>query len=146
VKTDIKSIREQLTKVWSVNPDELRVCIAIVDFLSNSAHETTHIDFARLLKLAKDCAVVEPDKVIDAAIYLSGPDLHLLDMKFEFVGDDDEPLSTHFSLEELSYIKRVGKFINPSTGKEEADFANKFFFFFAPSNLAKSIFGNASAR
>jgi hypothetical protein len=140
VTTDLQIVRERLEEVWSVSSDHKTVCAAILDFLSGHAHETTHIDFARLLSLARSHSVSDPDKVLSVARYLSGPDCHLLDMKFEFISDDDEPLDDTFSVEELAQIKRAGEFTNPCTGKIEGNFEDKFYFFFVPSPFAKSLF------
>lgn len=140
---DNRQIDQQLKQIWGSDSPEYDASLAIVQFLQSEAHVASHITFSLLFQLAKNQQVNDAESVLCAVRYLSGPDLHMLDMRFSFFGNDDEPQADSFSTVELAEIKRQGKYLDPQTGVDVFDIDNRFHCYFVPSSLAKSIFSSA---
>jgi hypothetical protein len=146
-KNDIKN---QIKKDWYL--DEIydqsssnsnliySICMKILEYLEGTDLLTIcHISigsFRQIISTTELEEIADNGLILLALQYLSGDKVHLLDIKFEFINEDDE--SYEVSKSELSHAKAVGSLVHPETGETICDFEEKVFIYFQPSSLAKA--------
>ena len=127
---------ERVQSVWAEAPTGA-LCLAVLDMVAHGVLK--RLTFGQLGRLAEKTNAEEGD-VARAVQYLTGDDLHLLDMEFEFIDDDDEVM--YFDLNALNEARREGGLIHPETGEEIENYEDRIFVTFVPSTLAKEIAAN----
>ena len=137
----LTTIKERIRAVWGSEKDSYIACMAIVQFLETHTSDAAHLSYAFLIDIAKSADVVDRKKIIQAAEYLAGADIHLLDMKFEFIDDDDSVWPIPYEISEVNKFLQNEEFIHPITGLIDPEFKRKLFVFFAASRDAKLLFG-----
>lgn len=135
-----EEIKSKLQEVWFEGSPECFACEAIVEFLESSTKDTKRITLALLFQLVSSKSINDKNSVLKAVRYLSGTELNLLEMRFEYFGENEEPQQGSFDLAEVSAIRTEGKYLDPETGVEVFDLDDRFHCYFVPSELAKSIF------
>lgn len=134
-KEDIISIVNQDWSESSGNQSiVLKICLNIIEYLKKiDFSKVSYITYGDLRQQLKDNE--ENHLLLQAIQYLSGDRIHLLDIKFELITEDDE--SIEVSKQELSHARAVGTLIHPDTGEAIGNFEEKVFIYFQPSLIAK---------
>lgn len=126
-KNDAQNI---LRELWADMPEAHLGCV-IIDFLS--AHtDAAHISFSQFFEIARANQIRDDDVVVNVVNYLTGTDLNLLTIAFEYIDGDIVELLEPSQVRAAKYAK-----INPLTGEADEELGNKIFMFFLPSELAK---------
>ena len=133
---NLETIRASARKIWSSDEGQLAFCLALIDL---AIADTTHISFSRLLDIGKKYGVSDPKAVFRVADYLTGDEANVLEAKFEFIDDEDEPWLETFTLQDVLTARRTKTFANPRSGANVDEFEEHLFLFFAPSMLAKEL-------
>jgi hypothetical protein len=133
---NLETIREKAAAIWSWDDDHRKLCLAIIDLAMGDA---SHISFTRLLDMGKQHGVDDPKVVFRIADYLTGDEANVLQSRFEFIDDSDEPWQEVFSLEDILVARRENSFINPRTGQKVPNFEEHLFLFFEPTAFAKKM-------
>jgi hypothetical protein len=140
------AIERRIRSVWIHEADLVAVCLAILDFLRRHFGEARHISYAKLLNIAKDAQVPEPEKAMRAAQYLASPELRLLNVKFEMIEDDDEVWPEPLEAATVKQFEETKKYINPRTGLVDADLPRKLFLYFEASKEAEKVFASETGK
>lgn len=112
----------------------LEICLSIIEYLKKiDFSKVSYISYGDLREQLKDNE--KNQSLLQAIQYLLGDRIHLLDMKFELITEDDE--SIEISKQELSHARAVGTLIHPDTGEAICNFEEKVFIYFQPSLIAK---------
>lgn len=119
--------------VWDETPAGA-LCLAVLELISSGVLK--RLTFGQLHGLAEQTKADEVD-VARAIQYLTGHDLHLLDMEFEFIDDEDDVY--YFDPEDLNIARRDGDLHHPETGEAIDNYEERIFITFVPSTLAKEI-------
>lgn len=127
---------DHVQSVWAQAPTGA-LCIAVLDLIAEGVLK--RLTFGQLDKLAAKTEAKEAD-VARAIQYLTGHDLHLLDMQFEFIDDEDEVF--YFDANVLDAARRDGELNHPETGDPIDNYEDRVFVTFVPSPLAKEIAAN----
>lgn len=126
----IACIKEDLNS----NPQLEDICRSIVMYLANQTTESLRrISFGALSRAA---GLKESAQVLPAVQYLSGARLHLLDIQYVFI-DDDEEFEIHD--EEIAEAKRTGVFYHPDLGERVPDFEKLIYMYFTLSADAADL-------
>ena len=127
---------DHLQLVWDGTPAGT-LCLAVLRLITEGVLK--RLTFGQLSVLAAKMSAEEAD-VARAVQYLTGHDLHLLDMEFEFIDEREEFI--YFDVDALSVARREGKLFHPETGDQIEDYEDRIFVTFVPSALAKEISAN----
>jgi hypothetical protein len=139
----IAKISAVVADLWQGEDECRQVCLAIIDFLRSNQSKIGQISYYLLAVIAKEVSVTNANSILRAAEYLSGPEPHLLEMKFHFIGEDDHEDAAHdyvYTTAEVKRFKDNNLFVHPVSGNRVADFDRHFYLFFEPSSLAREIF------
>lgn len=124
---------ERINSVWDKSPAGT-LCLALIDLIGNGVlHRLT---FTQLGRLASKLSAEKGD-VAQAIQYLTGHDLHLLDLEFEFVDEEDQTF--YFDARAIELARQEGALFHPETGGQIEDYEDRVFVTFVPSSLAKEI-------
>lgn len=124
---------ERVQAVWDKTPAGA-LCLALVELIAQGVvHRLT---FGQLAKLADKTAAEQRD-VACAIQYLTGHDLHLLDLEFEFIDEADQAF--YFDAEAMEVARKEGTLFHPETGELIEDYEDHLFVTFVPSVLAKEL-------
>lgn len=116
-------------------PEVARVCVAIADYLrGQKSLDGLHLTLSLLQKLT---LVTSPVHLVSALQYLTGAQLPLLNIGFEFVDESGEyhPLS----LQDIAQARLTKKLLRPDTGDLISDFEANVFVYYAPSENAREL-------
>lgn len=146
VPTTEQSVRERIDEIWRGDTKTLRSCNAIVSYLIANAKQANYITLQSLYSSYED-----PDAgaVLKAAKFLSGEEVPLLEMKFQYINDeDDEETASNeeYSVSDIERFRRTGSFEDPRTGEQVPDFERNLYIFFVPTAFAKEVFSKVVAR
>ena len=120
-----KNRREIMQADLSGDPELLRVCLAILNYIySQPKQNLQHITFGELSRIAN---LKNTQDVIPASRYLMGDRASLLVPKFEFIEDD---FIDDVTLNEVAEAKKTDVFYHPIKGELVEDFESKLFMYF----------------
>ncbi|CAI1806311.1 hypothetical protein [Serratia ficaria] len=109
--------------------DVFAACASMLDYIcENSYHNLRYITFSEIKR------VIDSDElsfVLNVITYLSGGDLELIDIKFEFI---DDGYVEEISKQVVSESRITGEFYHPETGCLVNNFESKIFMYFSLSN------------
>jgi hypothetical protein len=107
------------------NPAFIRACAHVISFIeSKPLPELRHLTFGFLSLL------IENHELVSSVIaYLAGDRARLLDMRFEFIDEDE---IYNISPEEINEARMGGGFIHPTTGKSVENFEHYIYIYFVP--------------
>jgi hypothetical protein len=130
----VQQIIEQIKEDWDSKP-QADICIDILDYLLRvPTQNLLHISYGSLKKIISQR--VEESDLLMAIQYLSGERTPILEVRFEFI-EDDEIYSLPNS--EIKLARETGQLVHPETGELIDDFEDKTYMYFEPSQLAKEI-------
>jgi len=129
----LDQIKTKIREDWKGDPQE-KICLLILTYLTQSEN-LLHLTFSSLAQVSGN--TYKQDQILDSIQYLCGDRVHLLDVNFELIQDDDEPVD--IDQEYLSIAESTGKLIHPKTGEEVANFKDDVYIYFRPSNLVRTI-------
>jgi len=132
----IGSIMARFADIWRGAP-EYRLCRAVTDYVLEHAADDFHLSFEAIQRLAQDNGIDSDVTVMRSVQYLAGHDIHLLDVDFEFVEDDQSPLAVDPKV--VMAAENGSPFLHPRTGAVVPDYAQKLFLFFKASETAKRL-------
>jgi hypothetical protein len=143
--TTEQGIRERIDEIWRGDTKTLRSCNAIVSYLIANVEQANYITLQTLYSSYKN-----PDAgaVLAAAKFLSGEEVPLLEMKFQYISDeDDEETASNeeYSVTDVERFRRTGSFEDPRTGEQVPDFERNLYMFFVPTSFAKEVLGKSVA-
>jgi hypothetical protein len=118
----------------------LRVAQSMFNYLVDMQNkEQDHIPYSRFKKIVvKESSDEEIDqKVFGAAQYFCGERTHLLNMKFEFIDENDN--CWPIEVEQALHALESKYFIHPETGFEIEDASQSIFMFFSTSSELRNI-------
>lgn len=119
------------------------VCLQILCFLlSEDASNLKHITFKTIITGTKIDLSSEKSNLylIKATDYLSSNKLHLLNMQFQFIeNDDSDPI--HIENDDISLALDSGEFYHPETGILLENFNNFIYPYFTPTEKLERLHG-----
>lgn len=128
-------IIEQLMSDWEDGSQELLLCNKIVNYVLDNS-DISHIT-NRSLKRAIRYKERNDSKLITVLKYLIGSGVHLLDAKFEYIDDSEEPID--INIEDIRDAEDNDCFIHPTSGQPVENYKDKIFIYYQPSSIVKEI-------
>jgi hypothetical protein len=130
----VQQIIEQIKEDWDSKP-QAEICIDILNYLLRvPIQNLIHISYGSLKTVMGQ--KVEDSDLLMAIQYLTGDRTPMLEVKFEFI-EDDEIYCLQNSEVKLAY--ETGQLVHPETGELIYDFEDKTCMYFEPSQLAREI-------
>lgn len=126
----LSQIKDKI-KDCRISDETVRICFAIIDFLSNDLDKKTHLTFARLYKISSP---INDDAFYDAIVLLTKNKFGVLEQQFEALHPRDGFKLVPDKQQILDDIKEQ-TFYNPFTGQElsEQEFGEQVITFFSPT-------------
>jgi hypothetical protein len=129
-----QQIIEQIKEDWDSKP-QAKICMDILDYLLRvPIQNLLHISYGSLKTVISQR--VEEADLLMAIQYLSGERTPILEVKFEFIEDDEIYCLPN---SEIKLARETGQLVHPETGELIDDFEDKTYMYFEPSQLAKEI-------
>ncbi len=127
----------RLKFVWGERPTGI-LCLALLDFIVGNV-KSSRISYGQICQIGIEAQITSPEFIAQAIQYLTGHDLRLLDIRFEFIDDDDQiyPVDIATQIE----AENTGEFFHPLSGELVPDYEEELFVFFSPSSLAHELAG-----
>lgn len=120
---------------------EKSVTKSLLDFLSKNP-ATSHISLQLVRQLTPNSSKGQFDHVILRTLqYLAGDAVGFLDIRFEIIEGDEEPVE----LEKQVVKEALSMSVNPLTGESDVQIATKIFMFFCPTQEAIRSLANQNA-
>jgi len=112
-----------------VGSEEAKVSILVVRYLAENKGSLVHLTPGSFIAKFREKEPINGQTLMRALQYLSGDRVHLLDVGYEFITDEEECLEidpeTVMRAEQLGYIP------DPETGEPVHDYKKKVFMYFS---------------
>lgn len=116
-------------------PELARVCSAIADYLRRQKSlESLHLTLSLLQRVTQAQSSVH---LLSALQYLTGAQVRLLDIGFEFIDENGDyyPLG----LQDVVLARQTNQLVRPDTGDLVSDFESSVLVYYSPSENAREL-------
>ena len=130
-----QSFIEKIHADWGSKPQS-NICIGLLDHLSRTSRTIDHITYATLRRVVDQANQFADEELLLAIKYLCGEPVHLLEMGFELIEDEQY---IEIPKSEIKAATESGSLLHPETGELMQDFKNQVHVYFKPSELSKKL-------
>lgn len=130
---------ERIEEDLRARPETMRLCLAIVEYLSSKPTDALRRVSPGLLR--QYAGLADSRALLPAIQYLTGDQLHLLQPQFVFILGDYE---AEVSLDEVAEARETREFYHPDRGELVPDFEKALHMYFTVGDDAVEFAGSQS--